>query len=760
MASPGDGPVVASNGYVRPWAVWLAVAGAAAVAYPLMPAGPVAKIYFNVLGVGSVLAVFAGIARHRPGNRGAWLLFGAGTAMFISGDVCYDLMEQTLGEYPYPSWADGLYLAAYPLLCLGLSRLGKGRADRVHDVGGMIDAAVISTGIGLVYWVFVIGPTLSDAGTPIAERLVTIGYPAADVLLTAVGARMITRTENRSPSLRLLGLGTILLLCCDVFYSLLSSAQAYTGGIFDAGFLLSYVCWGAAALHPSMRWRPDPAGSAEYRIGARRLTLLAACSMLAPGVLFVQGLSRTAISWVAVGVGAVALFLLVVARMWGFVTQVQHQAHRLEGLAMRDELTGTANRRRFEQRLHEQLAAGPVAVFLLDLDGFKTINDRFGHAVGDELLAAVATRIAAEVPPEGLVARMGGDEFAVLLPAAPSGSAPSGDDLDALADRLRSAIRRPVRAGGHDLLISTSIGITAGSSADPMELLRQADVAMYAAKVDGGRQRHYDPELDDRAGEEARLGADLRSGLARGEFHLVYQPIVELPHGAVVAVESLIRWQHPTRGFVGPDQFIPVAERNGLIVELGEWILRTACEQFVSWQREGVAPPHFGVNVSARQLAEPGFAGLVADVLASTGVHPHNLVVEVTETAVFGGGAAAASVRELVDLGVDIALDDFGTGHSSLGLLQTLPVRILKVDKSFVENVTMAGRHAVIATALIQVADGLGLVAVAEGVETAEQAAELYRLGYRKAQGYHFGRPAVVPDFAQKTSLTRANTPT
>jgi EAL domain-containing protein (putative c-di-GMP-specific phosphodiesterase class I) len=216
-----------------------------------------------------------------------------------------------------------------------------------------------------------------------------------------------------------------------------------------------------------------------------------------------------------------------------------------------------------------------------------------------------------------------------------------------------------------------------------------------------------------------------------------------------VAVEALIRWHHPERGLVNPADFIPVAERNGLIVELGAWILTTACAQAVTWQRThgAAAPSRVSVNVSARQLAEPGFADVVAHTLAVTGLPAHHLIVEVTETAVFGGGQSVQTVKDLHQLGVRIALDDFGTGHSSLGLLHTVPVDTLKVDKSFVDTITMAGRHAVIATALIQVADGLGLTAVAEGVETAEQAAELHRLGYRLAQGYHFGRPVAEPDF-------------
>jgi diguanylate cyclase len=367
---------------------------------------------------------------------------------------------------------------------------------------------------------------------------------------------------------------------------------------------------------------------------------------------------------------------------------------------------------------------------------------------------AVAERLSAAMRDFDMVARMGGDEFAVLVPHA--GAA----EGDAIVARLTAALREPLEVGGHELLVAASIGIAdAGGTADPVEVLRRADVAMYAAKANGGRHCRYSAELDHQAGEEAQLGVEMRMGLDTGQFRMVYQPIVTLPAGETIYVESLVRWQHPERGFVSPADFIPVAEQNGLIVELGEWILRTACAQFVAWQGEfgRHAPERISVNVSARQLAEPGFAAVVAEVLECTGVPARNLIVEVTETAVFGGGVAVQAVKDIHALGVRIALDDFGTGHSSLGLLQTVPVDVLKVDKSFVDNLTMAGRHAVIATALIQVSNGLGLTAVAEGVETAEQAAELYRLGYKLAQGYHFGRPEAEPDFRLRAAeLIRA----
>ncbi|MEV8503344.1 bifunctional diguanylate cyclase/phosphodiesterase [Actinoplanes sp. NPDC051475] len=434
-------------------------------------------------------------------------------------------------------------------------------------------------------------------------------------------------------------------------------------------------------------------------------------------------------SWAAIGVGAVLLFLLVLARMSGFVSQIQRQAGQLKDLALRDALTGLPNRRVFEERLAAAVGAGPAQVAVLDLNGFKDVNDRLGHAVGDRLLTEVAGRLLGALREEDLVARMGGDEFAVLMPGA---------------------LREPVVVNGHELLVGASIGTTdnAGTT-DGYEVLRRADVAMYAAKQAGERHRRHTPDLDERAAAEARLGAELRTALDAGQLHLVYQPIVALPEHRMVAAEALVRWDHPVRGPIHPADFIPVAERNGFIVELGAWILETACAQAAHWQRTlgPAAPGRINVNVSARQLAEPGFPELVTAILGRTRLPAHHLTVEVTETAVFRGGRAVQALESLHDLGVPIALDDFGTGHSSLGLLQTVPVDVLKVDRSFVESITRAGRHAVIATALLQVSDGLGLAAVAEGVETPEQAAELHRLGYRYAQGNLFGVPVAEPDF-------------
>jgi diguanylate cyclase (GGDEF)-like protein len=729
-------------GRVGAWQAWMVVGALAGVLYPVLSPTTVAPaVLYSAIGLTSVLVGVAGVRRHRPDNARAWYVFAAGQLTWVIGDVVYTVNGMVFHLEAYPSWADVFYLAAYPLLAAGLAMLARGRGER--DVAGLLDAGIIATGVALAYWVLMIDPITQDTSVPALARFISAAYPTADVLLFAVVARMLTGPLRRTPSGWLLIAGAALTFASDIFYTMVAAVSEYTGGIVNAGFLFAYVCWAGAALHPSMRAQSAAAPARRHRRG--RLVILAAATLLAPAVLVAEGLRHPSdVDWLAITVGAVVLIGLVVARMFGFVTELQAQSQQLGELALRDALTGLANRRCFEQRLADAMATGSPQVALFDLNDFKSVNDRYGHAAGDRLLAAVAERLAGKLRGADLVARMGGDEFAVLVPDA------TPAEGDAIVQRLASALREPMVAGEHEFLIGASIGVAgAENTGDPAEVLRRADIAMYAAKDNGEKHRRYAPELDASASERARLGAEIRTALDTGQFRLVYQPIVELPTSRVVSVEALIRWDHPDRGPVSPAEFVPVAEQNGLIVELGAWILRTACAQAAAWRTEhgAAAPQRVSVNVSARQLAEPGFANLVSNTLAWTGLAAHNLIVEVTETAVFGGGQSVQTVKDLHQLGVRIALDDFGTGHSSLGLLQTVPVDILKVDRSFVENITMAGRHAVIATALIQVANGLGLTAVAEGVETAEQAAELHRLGYQLAQGYHFGRPVPEPEF-------------
>ncbi|MCW2639052.1 MAG: sensor-containing diguanylate cyclase/phosphodiesterase [Dactylosporangium sp.] len=424
------------------------------------------------------------------------------------------------------------------------------------------------------------------------------------------------------------------------------------------------------------------------------------------------------------------------------ISDARRYQDQLAYQASHDELTGLANRTLFTSRVGRAVASaqpGTVAVALIDLDDFKTINDRLGHAVGDALLVAVSSRLRACMRPDDTVARLGGDEFAILLTDLRTG------ESGTVAERILEALSASVSAGNHDLLIQASIGLADNDTgSDTDDLLRRADIAMYAAKELGkNRYVHYDSDLDARAVEHAQLAAELSHALERDELHLLYQPVVDLPTGRLVGVEALVRWQHPRDGLVPPIRFIPVAERTGLIVPLGEWIMRTACQQAADWYRTygDEAPARMSVNVSARQLLESSFPQMVASILAETGLEPGRLTVEITETAVFGGGRALDAVTAVHALGVNIALDDFGTGHSSLGLLRTCPVDVIKVDKSFVDGVTGTVEQEAIVTSIIEIAQALGLRAIAEGVETGAQADRLHTLGYRLAQGFHFAKP-------------------
>jgi diguanylate cyclase (GGDEF)-like protein len=717
----------------------LAGGAVAVVCYFLLPTGLAQSLLYNAVGLVFGALMLVGVRLYRPARPALWYWFAAGQVVSVVGDVIWEIFAYGLHEEPFPSVADVFYLGMYPLLAIGLVLFVRERLGR--DLAALIDAAIVATGLGLVCWVFVLHPVAEMEAASTLEQLITTAYPAADVLLLAILARVFTGVGVRNAGSRLLGVAAVLLLVGDLGYSVMSQYASYEGGDpLDALWLMSYVLWGVAALHPSMAAAPAAQhGGERRRVGRGRLVLLTASSLLAPAMMFLPGMRERPADWVVVAAGAVVLFLLVAWRMSGFVTQVQRQAGQLERLAMCDELTGMENRRQFEYRLRVACESGRPCVALLDLNGFKNVNDQLGHQVGDRLLVEAGRRLMEAVGDAASVARMGGDEFSLLLPDADDEAA------NAVIARVLHTLGQPIRVGSHELLIGASVGLARGSSlVEPFEALRRADVAMYAAKESGEPYCWFVPGLDQRAGEEARIGAELRTALDAGQLFLVYQPIVELPEGRMVAVEALIRWHHPERGTVGPAEFIPVAERNGMIVELGAWVLSEACRQAARWRAErgAAAPGRISVNVSARQLARPGLAAVVAGALAESGLPAGCLTVEVTETAVFDGGPALQTLREIMGLGVRVALDDFGTGHSSLTLLQTVPAHVLKVDKSFIDEITAGGRQAVISTALIEIAAGLGMTAVAEGVETAEQAAELYRLGYRLAQGYYFGRPA------------------
>ena len=427
------------------------------------------------------------------------------------------------------------------------------------------------------------------------------------------------------------------------------------------------------------------------------------------------------------------------------VTTRKTLEEELRRQAFHDSLTGLANRALFADRLEHALSrtrrfGQPVAVLFIDLDDFKTVNDSLGHGEGDLLLVAVAERLQKPLRAVDTIARMGGDEFAVLLEDPADANAPVE-----VAERLLAALEPPFERGGKELFVHASVGIAVSTpkSLTPGDLLRNADVSMYTAKSNGkNRVEVFQPSMHAAALARLALKGDLERALEREEFALLYQPIIQLKSGQVTGVEALLRWHHPRRGVVGPTEFIPVAEETGLIIPLGRWVLTEACRQAVAWDLEARKPLRMSVNVSGRQIHQAGFADEVAQVLASTGFDPARLTLELTESVLMQDvEGTAATLGELKRLGVRLAIDDFGTGYSSLSYLRRFPIDELKIDRSFVATVNIGPDQSALVRSILKLGETLHLETVAEGIEEAGQLAELQGLGADLGQGFYFAKP-------------------
>ncbi|GAA3351677.1 bifunctional diguanylate cyclase/phosphodiesterase [Amorphoplanes nipponensis] len=746
-ARPGALPLAGAALAVALVLGWLVVHDGGTV-MPGFAAGPVAMAaaFAACRRIGSMIVV------PRP-VRGFWRLVSHAAICLGIGSVgAFAFANNDPGLSPYMAVPT---LLGVVILMLAFLRLPVERRSALRWAQLVLDGATVAVAGALIYWYVVLDLATAATSTLTQDGAAVTGVGALISLVVIGRAAMSPASAVDPVSLRVLTVAPLIAVATTVL--LIAGGDTGRLVISVLGVPVVGAAMALAAYRQELVLRRPARPRAAARPG-RLANVLPLLSVVATAALVIT-VSARQLGWHqrVVIIGAVLIAAFVVARQLlglrandRMLAGIRRQQAQLEHEAMHDPLTGLANRARFGTVLAERLAAHRCAsVLLVDIDDFKMVNDTMGHAVGDQLLVEVAQRLRHHSAVTHLPARLGGDEFAVLLDADEPGAA------EEAAARILAALAVPFRVGEHQLLAHASIGVAlagAGDSAD--EVLRNADIAMYAAKAAGkATWARFEPRMRSEVVNHARLGSELHNAIIRHELYLAYQPVFDLVTGRMSGAEALVRWRHPVRGAVPPAEFIPVAERSGLIVPLGSWVLREACEQLARWQAEhgAAAIRSINVNVAARQLREAGFVDEVAAVLSDTGLIPANLVLEVTESSVLDGRQVRDTLQALHELGVRLALDDFGTGQSSLSLLRAFPVDVLKLDKSFVDGICDGedrGRLAV-AAAVAQLAEYLDLYAVAEGIETAAQLERLREMGYRLGQGYFMAKPLAPAELAE-----------
>ncbi|HSW42399.1 MAG TPA: EAL domain-containing protein [Patescibacteria group bacterium] len=748
MTDTGSGHVAnvpkTTGGRLMP--VYLVVAAAAMLVHFALPTGSLEQgVLYSLVGLSAVVAIGTGLRVHRPARALAWLLIAASQLLFFAGDILWIWLE-SIGETPFPSVADVAYIAGYPFLGVAFA-LAMRQRSRGGDHGGLLDGAILAVACALVGWIALVRPVFDGATDPLALAI-SAAYPLGDLVIVGAAIGLLAAPGARTASMALLIASVVLLFVADVTYLVQAAEGAYAAGsILDGLWMLSYVAVGAAALHPSMRDVAAPHPVPVVWLSRIRLASLAVATLTGPGLVVLADLG-----WQAdvplLATGSAVLSLLVLVRLSGVVRALarDNAARRsledeLSYRATHDPLTGLANRRRFVSYLETVLTSAPGSprsVLFLDLDNFKIVNDTAGHGAGDDLLAAVAGRIRGQLRDTDLAARLGGDEFGVILAGVDAEAA------SAVAHRLLASIQEPIAIEGRNVRVVASIGLVDGSRPDAVatELLRDADIAMYEAKARGkGCAVVYAPGMRAVVVNRRELEEDLRDAAGGGQLRLEYQPIFELATGRVVAVEALVRWDHPRRGRLGPDAFIPLAEETGLIVEIGRWVTRVAFDQVARWRDHLTRDLGLYVNLSARELTEPSLVDGIRGVLATTGLPSGAIVAQVTESVLLADAdAALGSLETLRALGMRVAVDDFGKGYSSLSNLRRLPVDTLKIDRAFVDDLDRDEERS-LAAIVVHLGETLGLETVAEGVERPTQLDALRRLGCRLGQGFLLAAP-------------------
>ncbi|MEV0897418.1 EAL domain-containing protein [Actinoplanes sp. NPDC049802] len=739
----------------RQWQ-FIAVGGViATVLYGMFPSTTVGTAAFTIFAILTVVACFAGPPRWGAEPPAAWRLMGTAALLFMIGVLIRPSVTER--PMPWPLLADVASFSGYLMLGAFLLVLlqRRGSLDR-HAV---VDGLIVSLAAGAASTLLLALPAAAIPGRDALLSAIQGTYPLFDVMLLMLLVNLTFTAKTWPVSLIALIVMISTLTAGDLVYAIYGvSGKIYASPLLNLPYLIAYTSLAVAATHPSVVEMSRAAKLPAQAWSWPRLSLLLPALAVPFALLLTTG-ARSAVSRMLIAItGAVIVALLLVRAIAAVRAQVAAQL-RSEHQATHDPLTGLPNRQSMSAEIERLVTVvepeghDRVWVYMLDLDGFKWVNDSWGHDTGDQLVIEVGRRLRTGVPHGIPVARVGGDEFLLAFIGE------KGDALR-LVDDIRGCFAKPFPVRHHDVVISASIGISHAES-DPANaavtaeaLMRDADTAMYRAKAEGpGRSTIFDTSMHAQVRERIELEVALRQALAEEQLHVAYQPLVRLETGIPVGAEALVRWMHPERGAIPPMTFIPIAEDAGLINAIGTWVRKEALRQLGVWRSEGTVHDDFylSINVSPRQLSDPELPLIVSGEMVRYGVPPHCVALEMTESVMVDGSSVTSRVLfELRELGVKLLVDDFGTGFSALGYLRKFPVTGVKIDRSFVTGLGVNHEDDEIVRAVVAMSHALGLSVIAEGVETPLQREALYAVGVVNGQGWLWGAAVPAAEFAER----------
>ncbi len=678
-----------------------------------------------------------------------WSLVSVGIGLNTLGNLLFTYHDQNLKVVPFPGWPDAFFALSYLAFAIALVQITQRRnGDASKSV--RLDGLIIGLSAGAIAVALGFGAILAQDGSSLSV-LAGLTYPMVDlVFIVVVVAGLAPARFRPSWSSGLFMLAALAFAVSDiVFLNQLATDTYLPASAVDLGWLIGIAVFGLApwATHQVTEHQPNHHSKANLSPGAASLPTLAATASLAVIAFALYSRVPRLAAWLAIAAVAVALLrVALTVRELRLANDAFRQART-------DDLTSLTNRRGFAEELDRQLLtdARSLCVAVIDLNGFKEINDSLGHQAGDYLLQIVGQRFAEAVPFGGLVARLGGDEFGVIL------SGHSIKQSSAFAF-IQTALERPIILDGIPVRVDASTGIAQfpAHGTTRLELLRAADVAMYDAKKNQLGTSWYEAEFDPHNRDGLALIEEMRTAIEQRSFEMHYQPTIDVRTKNVVGMEALIRWNHPTRGRLAPDAFIPIAERVGLIPGITRAVLDISIGYLAS-MTDTAGELRLSVNISAKDLVDDGLASFVRSVLHSHEVAPYLLTLEITETALSSDAVRAErTLVSLRELGVRISIDDFGVGYSSMSQLLKLPIDELKIDRSFLASLDTDNRAEAILSATVELGRTLGLSIVAEGVETLEAFEKVAERGIDIAQGYFFSKPLPGPEFERFVVQSRA----